>query len=217
METEPLSSNALRILVLDWPNLEARMIEILGRRPGPQERPSLAALASWFSNRLQAGETGDAVVFANVPTQITPGFQRWAHRLRSRGYGLYAKPRANGADIDPDLIQHVQRMLAAGTVSEVVVVSSDLYRDHQICGKDPLESFADLTQVTVVGFSEKVARYASAHPKLAFVDPAEIPGLLPEEIASRRRHIAALPASGILLRPFAPLAPQRRAELASAA
>jgi hypothetical protein len=217
MERQSDGCGSSKVLVLDWPNLEARMIEFLGRRPQSHERPSLDALTEWFMSRLGPDERGEAVVFANAPDPMTDGFCRWAHRLRMRGYGLYAKPRREATDIDVDLLEFVREHLDAGNIAEVILVSSDLYRDHAISGTDPLVAFARSTQVTVVGFAEKVRRYASAHPELTFLDPSEIPGLLAEEVAARRTHIAALPAEGILFAPLAPMAGRARMELVTAA
>jgi hypothetical protein len=217
MERKPDESGSSKVLVLDWPNLEARMIEFLGRRPHAHERPSLDALAEWFTSRLGPDERGEAVVFANAPDPMNDGFCRWANRLRMRGYGLYAKPRREATDIDLDLLEYVRRHLATEKITEVIVVSSDLYRDHPISGTDPLQAFASSTQVTVIGFAEKVRRYAGAHPEITFVDPSEIKGLLAEEVTARRTHIASLPTEGILLTPLAPLAASARMELVTAA
>lgn len=192
----------MKLLLVDWPNLHARTLEFVGRKPAAHERPSLAALADWFSARLTASERGSAVVFANAPEPMTAGFCQWAHRLRLRGYGVYAKPRHEGTDIDADLLRHASDAVAAGGVNEVVLVSSDLYRDHPIDGVEPLVALAMQAQITVVGFAEKVSRYASAHGEVAFVDPAEIHGFLPKQMTERRTHLV-LPSEGALLAPLA--------------
>jgi len=196
--------NTRRLLLVDAPNLQARITEFLGH--ASRERPSYAALATWFSEQLQRDTEAEAIVFATAPEPLNDGFRTWVHRLRTRGYGVYVKPGRGRVDIDTDLVQLARERVERG-LDELVVVTSDLYRDHQIEGVEPLVALSKTTRLTVVGFVEKVNGYAAKHPEIRFVDPAEVPGLLPAAVSSRRTVLNALPAEGALLEPIGPLTP----------
>ena len=67
---------------------------------------------------------------------------------------IYVKPVRGRVDIDADLITFALSRAGSG-LDELVVVTSDLYRDHLVDGVEPLVALSRATSLTVLGFVEK--------------------------------------------------------------
>ncbi len=207
----PTQSHPTVLLVWDAPNVDMGIGAILGARPTTAHRPRFDAVGHWlldYTDQLQATKEPttekplipEAVVFTNVAAASTDVIRPWVDALRNVGFAVFAKPKTDDAsDVDPDMLEHIQRRRCEGVLEAVIVVSAD--------GKNfqPLleELAADDVPVTVLGFQEHAA-WAVAAEDLTFIDLEEIPGVFREPLP--RVDLDNLPEGGAWLQPYRALA-----------
>jgi putative heme uptake system protein len=198
-ELEGQSRPALDLLIWDAPNIDMTLSTVIGARPTAASRPRFDAIAAWFVEG--AGDPGapdapevEACVFANIPP-VVGSLQRWVEALRSFGFAVFARPKANpDDDIDQAMLDHIAVREHSHRLRRLVVFSGD-GRNFA----EPLEELARAgTQVVVVAFSE-VAGYAIASDLLEFIDIEDVPGAFVEPLD--RVRLDALPPDGAWLRP----------------
>ena len=198
-EPEGQSRPALDLLIWDAPNIDMTLSTVIGARPTAASRPRFDAIAAWFvegagdPNAPEAPEV-EACVFANIPP-VVGSLQRWVEALRSFGFAVFARPKANpDDDIDQAMLDHIAVREHSHRLRRLVVFSGD-GRNFA----EPLEELARAgTQVVVVAFSE-VAGYAIASELLEFIDIEDVPGAFVEPLD--RVRLDALPPDGAWLRP----------------
>jgi putative heme uptake system protein len=189
----------LDLLIWDAPNIDMTLSTVIGARPTAASRPRFDAIAAWFVEGAGDPSAPDApeveaCVFANIPP-VVGSLQRWVEALRSFGFAVFARPKANpDDDIDQAMLDHIAVRDASHRLRRLVVFSGD-GRNFA----EPLEELARAgTQVVVVAFSE-VAGYAIASDLLEFIDIEDVPGAFVEPLD--RVRLDALPPDGAWLRP----------------
>jgi uncharacterized protein len=190
---------ALDLLIWDAPNIDMTLSTVIGQRPTAETRPRFDAIAAWFVQG--AGDPAapdapdvEACVFANIPP-VVGSLQRWVEALRSFGYAVFARPKAQpNDDIDQDMLDHIDVRAHSHRLRRLVVFSGD--------GRNFAEPMEELvragTHVTVVAFSE-VAGYAISSDLLEFIDIEDVPGAFAAPLD--RVRLDALPPDGAWLRP----------------
>jgi putative heme uptake system protein len=198
-EPEGQSRLALDLLIWDAPNIDMTLSTVIGARPTAASRPRFDAIAAWFVEGAGDPSAPDApeveaCVFANIPP-VVGSLQRWVEALRSFGFAVFARPKANpDDDIDQAMLDHIAVREHSHRLRRLVVFSGD-GRNFA----EPLEELARAgTQVVVVAFSE-VAGYAIASDLLEFIDIEDVPGAFVEPLD--RVRLDALPPDGAWLRP----------------
>jgi uncharacterized protein len=193
----------LDLLIWDAPNIDMTLSTVIGARPTAASRPRFDAIAAWFVEGADGGAAGDtgpdapeveACVFANIPP-VVGSLQRWVEALRSFGFAVFARPKAQpDDDIDQAMLDHIAVRSHSHRLRRLVVFSGD-GRNFA----EPLEELARRgTRVTVVAFSE-VAGYAITSDLLEFIDIEDVPGAFVEPLD--RVRLDALPPDGAWLRP----------------
>jgi putative heme uptake system protein len=190
---------ALDLLIWDAPNIDMTLSTVIGARPTAASRPRFDAIAAWFVDGAGDPAAPDAAeveacVFANIPP-VVGSLQRWVEALRSFGFAVFARPKANpDDDIDQAMLDHIAVREHSHRLRRLVVFSGD-GRNFA----EPLEELARAgTQVVVVAFSE-VAGYAISSDLLEFIDIEDVPGAFVEPLD--RVRLDALPPDGAWLRP----------------
>jgi putative heme uptake system protein len=191
-----MSSPPRALLLWDAPNIDVALGTLLGgRAPHPDERPRFDVLARWFVERADPDDVAEACVFINIPPERVDAIRGFIDFLRGNGFAVFAKPKlAESDDIDGDLLAHLGARAAEGPLSEVLLASSDQFRDH---GDDSLAELASRLPLTVLGFRE-VNRAAIAMEGVTFIDLEEIPGLFESPLV-REVPLEALPPEGAWL------------------
>jgi putative heme uptake system protein len=199
-----ISRPPLDLLIWDAPNIDMTLSTVIGARPTAASRPRFDAIAAWFvdgaGDGAAGGDTGpdapevEACVFANIPP-VVGSLQRWVEALRSFGFAVFARPKAQpDDDIDQAMLDHIAVRSHSHRLRRLVVFSGD--------GRNFAEPLEDLarrgTRVTVVAFSE-VAGYAITSDLLEFIDIEDVPGAFVEPLD--RVRLDALPPDGAWLRP----------------
>ncbi|WJZ03855.1 NYN domain-containing protein [Corynebacterium freiburgense] len=189
------------LLVWDAPNLDMGLGAIIGGRPTTVHRPRFDAIGRWLLD--QSAALGDHIVpEATVFTNVTPGgadaIRPWVEALRNVGFAVFAKPKLDEeSDVDPDMLQHIRRRHAEGTLEGLIVASADGQNFREL-----LEELAVNIPVRVIGFHEHSA-WAVASEALEFTDLEDIPGVFREPLP--RVSLDSLPEGGAWLQPFRPL------------
>jgi uncharacterized protein len=190
---------ALDLLIWDAPNIDMTLSTVIGQRPTAETRPRFDAIAAWFVQG--AGDPGlpdaadvEACVFANIPP-VVGSLQRWVEALRSFGYSVFARPKAQpDDDIDQAMLDHIDVRTHSHRLRRLVVFSGDGRNFGQ-----PLEALSrNGTEVVVVAFSE-VAGYAISSELIRFIDIEDVPGAFAAPLD--RVRLDALPPDGAWLRP----------------
>jgi putative heme uptake system protein len=178
-----------RLLAWDAPNIDMVIAQILGSKPTSEQRPDFEALARWFVAGGGPDVQNEAAVFANVPEFQPSGLLGWLTWLSSKGYRIFARPKAGDSDIDEDVLAYLQTQVAAGDVAEIVVASHDARAFLR-----PLEELADQgVKVRVIAFAE-LAGGLGLSDRIEFIDLEDIPGLFRASLP--RLRLATLPEEG---------------------
>lgn len=194
------------LLVWDAPNLDMGLGAILGGRPTAAYRPRFDAIGRWLIHQAQdlSDETNsciepEATVFTNVAPGGADVVRPWVEALRNVGFAVFAKPKTDeDSDVDPDMLDHINRRRAEGTLRGLVVASADGQNFHET-----INSLVRIgLPVTVIGFHEHAA-WAVANEDITFVDLEEIPGVFREPLP--RINLDQLPDEGAWFQPFRPL------------
>ncbi|AKK12038.1 NYN domain-containing protein [Corynebacterium uterequi] len=194
------------LLVWDAPNLDMGLGAILGARPTAAHRPRFDAVGRWLVARAEqlSTELGiriepEATVFTNVAPGSAEIVRPWVEALRNVGFAVFAKPKDHDdSDVDPDMLAHIQRRRAEGTLKGLIVASADGQNFSPTIG----ELIGEGLPVTVLGFHEHTS-WAVSDPNLEFVDLEDIPGVFREPLP--RIQLDNLPPEGAWLQPFRPL------------
>jgi uncharacterized protein len=177
------------LLAWDAPNIDMVISQILGTRPTSEQRPDFEALGRWFVTAGGPDVQNEAAVFANVPEYQPTGLLGWLSWLSSKGYRIFARPKAGDSDIDEDIVRWLTEAAASGDLAEVVVASHDARAFLR-----PLEELAERgVKVTVVGFAE-LAGGLGLSDRIELVDLEDIPGLFRTSLP--RLRLATLPEEG---------------------
>jgi uncharacterized protein len=189
-----------RLLVWDAPNMDMCLSEVIGERPTASTRPDLEAVVRWMRGRALPDDEVEACVFINVPPGFEAAMGSWVVSLRHAGYAVFAKPkRSHKDDVDADILGHVERRFARGSLVELVVASHDA---KAFAG--PLRRYAKSgVAVMVLGYREKDA-FAATSPELIFVDLEDLNGVFARPLP--RTNLFDLPTGGRWFEPF-PLGP----------
>jgi uncharacterized protein len=178
-----------RLLAWDAPNIDMVISQILGARPTSEQRPDFEALARWFVAVGGPDAQNEAAVFANVPEYQPTGLLGWLTWLSSKGYRIFARPKAGDSDIDEDVLRWLNEAAASGDLAEVVVASHDARAFLR-----PLEDLAEQgVKVTVIAFAE-LAGGLGLSDRIELIDLEDIPGLFRTSLP--RLRLAALPDEG---------------------
>lgn len=199
---EPAAGGGPRVLLVwDAPNMDMSLGSLLGARPTAAYRPRFDAVGRWLLGLASlAGTDSEAEAEACVFTNVVPGntevIRPWVEALRNVGFAVFAKPKlTDDSDIDAEMLEHIARRHAEGSLCRVVVASGD-----GRAFREPLEELVDGgVPVTVIGFRE-YAGFAQASDILTFLDLEEIDGVFREPLP--RISLDALPAEGAWLPPF---------------
>lgn len=188
-------------MVWDAPNLDMTLANIIEGKPTAKERPDLDVLGAWLVD--QAGHDDvEACVFVNVAAYVAGPMRGWVLWLLEEGYRVFAKPKRGDSDVDPDMLEHLDRRFAEGNLDAVYVGSNDA-RNFLA----PLERFAaEGVHVVVLGFAE-YAGGLSTSPALRFVDLEGIPELFAEPLP--RINLDLLPEEGRWFEPTGRLGTRR--------
>ena len=135
-------------------------------------------------------------------TNVTPGgadaIRPWVEALRNVGFAVFAKPKlTEESDVDPDMLEHIRRRHAEGSLHGLIVASADGQNF-----RETLEELAVDIPVRVLGFHEHSA-WAVASENIKFTDLEDIPGVFREPLP--RISLDSLPEGGAWLQPFRPL------------
>ncbi len=197
-----------RLLIWDAPNIDMAVTQIIGRKPGPSDRPDMRTLGRWLAERAAPGDDVEACIFVNVPPHLTNGIQGWIMFLTGEGYRVFAKPKVDDSDIDDDMLAFIAGRRDEGLLVEVLVASNDSRNFLE-----PLEeTAAGGVAVSVLGFAE-CAGALSTSSTVAFVDLESIPGLFQEPLP--RVDVRSLPREGRWFEPRGRLGGDTLAALAS--
>lgn len=185
-----------RLLVWDAPNMDMCLAEVIGERPTAATRPDLEAVMHWMRARARPEDDVEACVFINVPPGFESAMGSWVVSLRHAGYAVFAKPkRSHKDDVDGDILSHVERRFARGSLVELVVASHDA---KAFAG--PLRRYAKSgVAVMVLGYREKDA-FAATSPELIFVDLEDLTGVFARPLP--RTNLFDLPPGGRWFEPF---------------
>lgn len=176
------------VLVWDAPNIDMTLANIIDGRPTTRERPDLEVLGRWLVDRAGDDEA-EACVFVNVAEHVAGPLRGWVLWLLEQGFRVFARPKIDDSDIDDDMVAHLQRRHAEGSLSAAYVGSNDAR-----CFHDALLDLADDgIDVRVLGFAE-YAGGLSSEEAFEFVDLEDIPDLIP--VALPRINLETLPPEG---------------------
>jgi uncharacterized protein len=177
-----------RVLAWDAPNIDMTFSHLLGRRPGPNDRPDLRALLRWLEARREPGDEIEASIFINVPAERPQVLQGWVTFLTGVGFRVFAKPKRESTDdVDEAMVAYVRE--SASQAREIIVGSNDARRFVE-----PLRELAgNGLAVTVVGFAEYAGALSSTLG-VTFVDLEDIPELV--SVRLDRVRLDKLPPEG---------------------
>lgn len=194
------------LLVWDAPNMDMTLTSILGNKPTPAQRPRFDALGIWLL--AQAGKLSHhnasqvhakATLFCNVHPDFAENLRPWVDAVRSNGFAVFAKPKLQeDTDVDPDMLELIEREYAAENLAGVIVASAD-GRNFQ----PTLEKLATAGIATSVLSFREHAAWAIQDPHINFVDCEDIPNMFRERLP--RVDLANLPPEGAWLEPLQPL------------
>lgn len=189
----------LALLLWDAPNVDMTLSDVLGRRPGPRDRPQFEIVGRWLLEKAAAaGADAEACVFLNVPAGNVAVIAPFVHALRMLGYSVFARPKLEGSDIDQAMVDHLEARADERPLGVVVIASHD-----GTAFQEPLmDRAADGADAVVLGF-EEYAGWALTNPSLTFVDLESIPGCFATPLD--RMSLDRLPPEGAWLRPLRPL------------
>lgn len=194
-EGAPGEGQALHVLALDAPNVDAVLASFLGRKPEPADRPDFKALRAWFVEGA-GSEATEACVFVNVPEDRTArqALAGWIQWLKTEGFQVFGRPKHNGeGDIDDAVAQHLRRRNDEGHLRRVVLVSNDAKAFLPVL----LELAGQGVQVQVLGFTENAGDLA-ARSEIEFIDLEDVPGVFAFPVPGRVR-LDRLPPEGAWL------------------
>src|SRR5688500_2286118 len=86
------------VLAWDAPNIDMTLSTLLGRRPGPNDRPDMRAVIRWLAEQRGPADRLEASVFVNVNPEQPHQLQGWIAFLQSIGIRVFAKPKVDRAD-----------------------------------------------------------------------------------------------------------------------
>lgn len=180
---------ARHVLVWDAPNVDMTLANIIDDKPTVRERPDMAILARWLVDRAGPEDRVEACVFVNVAPHVAAALSGWIQWLLEEGYRVFAKPKAEGSDVDDDMLAHLDVRHADGDLAAVYVGSNDARNFLE-----PLETFAaDGVATTVLGFAE-YAGGLSQSDAIEFIDLEAIPDLI--AVPLPRVNLESLPEEG---------------------
>jgi hypothetical protein len=202
----PNESAHIRLLVWDDPDVKASLASVLVSPPQTEPDVDLEAVFLWLSERCQEGEEAEACLF----TAIEPGQEAQAAQhvtdIRNQGFAVVVRPAprtsggsgapsTSGASLSSSVQTYVDKAIAEGDVTELLVASHDAhglrtYLD-QVAGRG--------TSVTVLGFRER-AQYAAESSVVGFVDLETVEGVF--AIPLPRTNLYELPEEGLALAPL---------------
>ncbi|HEX9766955.1 MAG TPA: hypothetical protein VGA36_09345 [Nitriliruptorales bacterium] len=180
---------ARHVLVWDAPNVDMTLANIIDDKPTVKERPDMAVLGSWLVDRAEPDDTVEACVFVNVAPHVAGALSGWIQWLLEEGFRVFAKPKADGSDVDEDMLDHLAARAAEGDLAAVYVGSNDARNFLE-----PLEKLvADGVAATVLGFAE-YAGGLSQSAQIEFVDLEAIEDLI--AVPLPRVNLETLPEEG---------------------
>lgn len=183
--SENFLSGERSLLLVDAPNVDAVVGQLLGRAPRRTERFDPKALSDWAVGAVGGGPL-DRTLFTNVTNPPRPGVEGWIASLMREGWSVYAKPKVRwNSDVDDAMVDH----LVSQQWSGVIVFSHDAR-----CFSELLSSLAaDGVAVTVLGFREYAGRLPEVRG-VTYVDCADVPGLYVSE--PPRVRVSGVPDGG---------------------
>lgn len=177
------------VLVWDAPNVDMTLANIIDDKPTVRERPDMAVLADWLVARAGPDDDVEACVFVNVAAHVAGALSGWIQWLLEEGFRVFAKPKAEGSDVDEDMIQHLEARAAQGDLAAVYVGSNDARNFLE-----PLEKYAaDGVAAIVLGFSEYAGGLSQSNA-IEFVDLESIEDLI--AVPLPRVNLESLPPEG---------------------
>ncbi|MDX1510504.1 MAG: NYN domain-containing protein [Nitriliruptorales bacterium] len=180
---------ARHVLVWDAPNVDMTLANIIDDKPTVKERPDMAVLGRWLVDRAGPGTTVEACVFVNVAPHVAGALSGWIQWLLEEGFRVFAKPKADGSDVDEDMLAHLSARAAEGDLAAVYVGSNDARNFLE-----PLEKLvADGVEAVVLGFAE-YAGGLSQSEDIEFIDLEAIDDLI--AVPLPRVNLDTLPEEG---------------------
>ncbi len=182
------------LLVWDAPNIDMTLSNIIDGKPDPSTRPDLAVLANWLVDEAGPDAEVEACIFVNVPTHLTGPLRGWVLWLLETGFRVFAKPKLDDSDVDPDMVAHLHLRQDEGDLEAVYVGSNDARNFLE-----PLQNlFDDGVDVYSLGFAEHASGLANSE-NIDFVDLETITGLFPQALP--RLTLENLPLEGAWFEP----------------
>lgn len=180
------------ILAWDAPNIDMTLSTLLGRRPGPNDRPDMRAVIRWLAEQRGPDDRLEISVFVNVNPDQPQALQGWIAFLQSIGIRVFAKPKTGPMDdIDEAMVDYIRSV--SDPSSKVFLASNDARRFTE-----PVRQLATSATLTVLGFVELAGELADAHG-WSFVDLEDLPGVIPGKLI--RTRLDTLPTDGAWLEP----------------
>ncbi len=177
------------LLVWDAPNIDMTLSNIIDGKPDPSTRPDLAVLARWLVEEAGPDAEVEACIFVNVPQHLTVPLRGWVLWLLETGFRVFAKPKADDSDVDPDMVEHLYRRQDEGDLEAVYIGSNDarnFLEPLQVLDEDGVDTI-------VLGFGEHASGLAQSE-FIDFIDLESIEGLFPKPLP--RLTLENLPLEG---------------------
>lgn len=184
------------LFMMDGPNMDMSLGNVVGRKPRPSDRPDYRVLRNWLVARAGSEAAIERCVFLNRPHPPSKGYDAFVQMLLGYGNHVKVKPKNGDSDIDEDMLQHLHRRVREGALREVILASHDV-RNFLA----PLEHYAaEGLEITVLGFEDYAGRLASS-ARFEFIDLRDIPGLFRSALPRLRNKLDDLPEEGGWLSP----------------
>lgn len=103
--------DGVTLFIMDGPNVDLAIAEIIGRKPTMHDRPQYDMLMAWLQDRARRNRRLHAFVYANLAdSEEAQEKQRsWAHWLKRLGFKVILKPRTADDDHATALNAHERR------------------------------------------------------------------------------------------------------------
>lgn len=175
--------------------------EAIGERASVQTRPDMEAVIRWFASHGQTGDTIEACVFANVARGMETAMAGWVASLRHLGFAVFVKPKQHRRDdVDIEMLRHIERRAAQGSLLELVVASHDAK-----AFATPLTRLATNGLTTaVLGYRERDV-FAAESDVIRFVDVEDVPDAFTRPLP--RTNLFDLTVGGRWFSPFVEVEP----------